>query len=106
MLHGHLDAPGPAFMRCGCDFNKPVHQTHPAQAVPESQLQQKTATLRKRFQPATVTAATMPRRQISANTVRRRLRGFGIRARRPFCGPILQVRHRQARLRWARQHLN
>lgn len=62
--------------------------------------------LRNRFLTATVTAANMQRRQISAQTVRRRLRGFGLCCRRPYRGPILERRHRQARLQWARQHLN
>jgi len=63
-------------------------------------------TLRNRFQPTTITATAIQRRAISAQTVRRRLRGFGIRARRPYRGPILSARHRQARLRWAREHLD
>ncbi|WP_367183419.1 hypothetical protein [Candidatus Thioglobus sp.] len=42
---------------------------------------------------------------MSSATVRRRLRGNGIRARRPFRGPLLTPRHRQQRLAWARTHL-
>ena len=58
------------------------------------------------FQPASTTAATIPRlRQISAQTVRRRLWRFGIVARRPARRPILTFQHRQRRLLWARQHL-
>lgn len=62
--------------------------------------------LRNRFMPATITAATIPRRPVTAQTVRRRLRAVGLNARRPYRGPILTPRHRQARLQWARQHLN
>ena len=40
--------------------------------------------------------------QISGQTVRRCLREFGLRARRPVEGPILKVRHRYARLACAR----
>ena len=40
--------------------------------------------------------------QISGQTVRRRLRESGIRARRPVLGPILIPRHRTARLAWTR----
>ena len=62
--------------------------------------------LRNRFQPASTTAATIPGlRRISAQTVRRRLRRFGIVARRPARRPILTFQHRQRRLLWARQHL-
>ena len=64
------------------------------------------AHLRNRFLPATVTATTIPRRPISPRTVRRRLRQFGLRARRPHVGTILTRRHRQERLRWARAHFD
>jgi len=40
--------------------------------------------------------------RISCQTVRRRLRESGLRARRPVVGPILKQRHRTARLAWAR----
>ena len=50
-------------------------------------------------------AATLPGRNISSDTVRRRLREYGIRARRAHRGPILTVRHRRARLDWAHRHL-
>jgi hypothetical protein len=40
--------------------------------------------------------------QISGQTVRRRLRESGPRARRPVVGPILKQRHRTARPVWAR----
>jgi hypothetical protein len=40
--------------------------------------------------------------RISGQTVRRRLRESGLRARRPVVGPILKKRHRTARLTWAR----
>jgi transposase len=40
--------------------------------------------------------------RISGQTVHRRLRESGLRARRPVVGPILKQRHRTARLVWAR----
>ena len=61
--------------------------------------------LRNHFQTATVLAATLPGGNISSDNVRRRLREYGIRARRAHRGPILTVRHRIARLDWARRHL-
>ncbi|GFR93772.1 transposable element Tc1 transposase [Elysia marginata] len=42
--------------------------------------------------------------RISANTVRRRLSCSGIRARRPYIGPILTQRHRHQRTLWAQEH--
>ncbi|GFS13791.1 transposable element Tc1 transposase [Elysia marginata] len=42
--------------------------------------------------------------RISANTVRRRLSCSGIRARRPYIGPILAQRHRHQRTLWAQEH--
>ncbi|XP_053384473.1 uncharacterized protein LOC128550131 [Mercenaria mercenaria] len=64
----------------------------------------KMTSLRNRFQPATVTAATLPGRQVSADTIRRRLRMYGIRPRRPYRGPVLTQRHRRARLARAQRH--
>lgn len=43
---------------------------------------------------------------ISERTVRRRLAEFGIYSRRPATGPQLLPRHRQDRLRFAREHVN
>ena len=40
--------------------------------------------------------------RISEQTVRRRLRESGFRARRPVLGPILKQRHMIARLAWGR----
>ena len=40
--------------------------------------------------------------QISGQTVRRRLRESGLRARRPVIGPILKQRHKTEKLAWAR----
>lgn len=34
-----------------------------------------------------------------------RLREVGLRARRPFAGVVLTLRHRQIRMQWARRHL-
>ncbi|GFS26891.1 transposable element Tcb2 transposase [Elysia marginata] len=42
--------------------------------------------------------------RISTNTVRRRLSSSGIRARRPYIGPILFQRHRHQRTLWAQEH--
>jgi transposase len=42
--------------------------------------------------------------RISGQTVRRRLREYGLWARHPMVGPILKQRHRTARLAWARAH--
>src|ERR1700729_3476231 len=62
--------------------------------------------LRNRRLPATITAGTIPGlRRISSDTVRRRLRESGLRARHPAIRPQLLPRHRQARLQWARHHL-
>lgn len=43
---------------------------------------------------------------VSENTVRRRLRDRNLRSHKPASGPKLTVAHRQARLEFARQHLN
>lgn len=62
--------------------------------------------LRNRFQTSTVTARSIPRdRQISARTVRNRLREHDIRPRRPAVRPVLLPRHRRARLAWCRRYL-
>jgi hypothetical protein len=64
--------------------------------------------LRERFRTATVTARETVGRyrpRVAAQTVRCRLRKSGVRARRPFKGPILTQRHRRQRLEWARGHL-
>lgn len=62
--------------------------------------------LRNRFQTASLTARTIPGlRPISSRTVRNRLREHNIRPRRPAIRPVLQPRHRVARLAWARRHL-
>ncbi|GFS21150.1 transposable element Tcb1 transposase [Elysia marginata] len=41
---------------------------------------------------------------ISANTVRRRLPTSGLRACRPYIGPILTQRHRHQHTLWAQEH--
>lgn len=45
-------------------------------------------------------------RQVAVNeiTIRRRLREYGLRSRRPATGPELLRNHRTARLRFAREH--
>ena len=63
--------------------------------------------LRDRFRPATHTTATTRglRGPGCACTIRRRLAAAGLRARRPYVGPILtNHHHRQQRLQWAHQH--
>ena len=60
--------------------------------------------LRDRFQTAADTArATLGRhgRPISSRTVRRRLSNQGLTCCRPYVGPVLTDRHRQARRNWA-----
>ena len=42
--------------------------------------------------------------RVSVQTVRNRLHSAGLRARRPYVGVPLSLRHRQARLTWTRQH--
>lgn len=62
--------------------------------------------LRDRFQTPQQTAANIPGlRRISHRTVSRRLAEAGLRARRPYRGPMLTQRHCQNRLNWARNHL-
>ena len=64
--------------------------------------------LRNRFLAATATSRVTPGRQrprISSDTVRRRLRSWGIRARRPYIGSRLtRQHHRRRRNDWARIH--
>ena len=45
------------------------------------------------------------RRNVSDDTIRRRLYAVGFKARRPKRGLILTARHRQGRLNWATRHL-
>lgn len=63
--------------------------------------------LRNRFKTATSTSREtrgVHGRNISADTVRRRLKARGIRCRRPYKGQILTRRHRAERTRWAALH--
>ena len=62
--------------------------------------------LRNRFQTATATGGMVVggRGSVSAQTVRRRLQAAGLRARRPYVGPILTRLHRQRRMQWATLH--
>ena len=62
--------------------------------------------LRDRFRTAVQTARETPgtlSNRVSANTVRRRLREAGLRARRPFRGNLLTPHRREARYRWCRR---
>ena len=52
------------------------------------------------FEPAVRTALAV---SVSPQTVRRRLHDAGLRARRPYIGPVLTQQHRQRRLLWARR---
>ena len=64
--------------------------------------------LRQRTRAATVTAREVMGRhnaRILAQTVRNRLRRFGLRARRPYRGPILTQQRRATRLQWVTQRL-
>ena len=64
--------------------------------------------LRNRFKTATSTAREIPGRyrpRISRDTVLRRLRGFGIRCRRPYVGAHLTAVHKRRRLDWATRHV-
>ena len=58
--------------------------------------------LRNRFQTSTATASTALGRQISPQTVRRRLQEHGLRPFRPLRGMQLTRQHRQNRVAWAR----
>jgi transposase len=57
--------------------------------------------LRNRTVIASQTASNIPGlRMISAQTVRNRLREYGIHTRRPYVGAVLKRQHRRARVRW------
>ena len=63
--------------------------------------------LRNRFRTAVETAQLTPgthNNRISADTVRNRLREFGLRPRRPYVGMPLTPRRRQVRMAWLTQH--
>ena len=82
---------------------------HPRSGAPRITTRQqdqhvRLAHLRNRFQTAASTArATVGQRgdPISNRTVRRRLTERNIRCYRPYVGPVLTLRHRQARYNWA-----
>lgn len=62
--------------------------------------------LRNRFIQATWTARNIPGlRNVSCRTIRNRLREANLLPHRPAVRPVLTVRHRQARLAWARHHV-
>ena len=67
----------------------------------------RTSHLRDRFRSATYTARNLPNaRRISAQTVRNRLRDYGIKTYRPSTKVSLTDRHKQARLAWCLTHVN
>lgn len=61
--------------------------------------------LRNRFVTATSTSREMFGGRVTAQTVRNRLQAAGLRARRPYNGPILTPLHRRNRLVWATRHI-
>ncbi|GFS20838.1 transposable element Tc1 transposase [Elysia marginata] len=65
--------------------------------------------MNNRFLSASASASSRHTRErnnqrISANTVRKRLSCSGLRARRPYIGPILTQRHRHQRTLWAQEY--
>ena len=63
--------------------------------------------LRNRFRTAVETALVTPgthNNRISPDTVRNRLREFGLRTRRPYVGMQLTAQRRQVSLNWLTQH--
>ena len=68
----------------------------------------RTSHLRDRFRSATFTARNLPNahRRISPQTVRNRLRAYGIKAHRPSIKVSLTDRHKQARLAWCLARVN
>ena len=63
--------------------------------------------LRSRFLTAVETSQLTPEthnNRLSADTVRNRLREFGLRPRRPYVGMPLTPRRRQVRMAWLPQH--
>ncbi|GFX18798.1 transposase domain containing protein [Trichonephila clavipes] len=48
--------------------------------------------------------SAIPSRTVSEHTVQRTLLDMGLRSKRPTRVPLLTRRHRQLRLRWAREH--
>ena len=63
--------------------------------------------LRNRFRTAVETSQVTPGthiNRISADTVRNRLREFGLRLRRPYVGMPLTPRRRQVSMAWLTQH--
>ena len=61
--------------------------------------------LRDRFATATSTSMELLEGRVTADTIRNRLRTAGLRARRPYFGPIHTRVHRQQRPLWARRHV-
>ena len=67
----------------------------------------KSTITRNRFRTAVERAQVTPgthNNRISADTVRNRLREFGLRPRRPYVGMLLTQRRRQVRMAWLTQH--
>ena len=61
--------------------------------------------LRDRFVTATSTSMELLGGRVTAQTIRNRLCTAGLRARRPYFGPILTREHRQQRRLWTRRHV-
>jgi hypothetical protein len=58
-----------------------------------------------RIRPSNTATCIPGLRRISRRTVQRRLAEAGLRARRPYRGPMLTQPHCQRRLAWARRYL-
>ena len=61
--------------------------------------------LRDRFATATSTSMEFLGWWVNAETIRNRLRTAGLRARRPYFGPVFTRVHRQQRRLWTRRHV-
>lgn len=79
----------------------------PRETTPAQDRHMRVLHLRNRFQLCRETAVTVQglhNISVSRETVRRRLKDAGIRARRPVIGLPLTLPRRAVRLQWARQH--
>ena len=95
------------FQMTGATADRP-RSGRPPVTTPEQDWHIRLTHLRQRRRPATVTARETRGRhnaRISGQTVRNRLRRFGLQARRPYRGPILNQQRRATRLQWVTQRL-
>ena len=94
------------FQQTGRTANRP-HRRRPRATTPAQDRYIRLVHLRDRFRPATRTADEtlgVNNRQISAQTVRNRLREAALHARRPHRGLDLTDARRRNRLAWANTH--